>query len=357
MNRGPVLRRARADLWRLALVIPLQGPAGLFGASCEAVGELLAHDLNAAGGVLGREVVLEIVDGGAAPSRVAAEVSRLADAGHIDAVSGWHISSVRNALAPVLAGRIPYAYSSLYEGGETRPGVYCCGETPRQQIAPALRWLRDNTGTRKWFVVGDDYVWPQQSLSAVRQFAAELGLDLVGGAFVKLGGGNMRTVVEQVARSGCESVLMLLVGQDAVQFNRAFARRGLQDSILRFSPLMDENMLLASGADATRGLVVASGYFRSLTDGNAMELVRGYTGLHGPVAPAIGAAAESCYEGGQLLAAMARHAGRLDDLNPVPHGIAYEGPRGTIEFQGIEAKQRIHLAVANGFDFDIVTCL
>jgi urea transport system substrate-binding protein len=103
--------------------------------------------------------------------------------------------------------------------------------------------------------------------------------------------------------------------------------------------------------------VVASGYFRSLTDGNAMELVRGYTGLHGTVAPAIGAAAESCYEGGQLLAAMARRSGRFDDPDPVPHGIAFEGPRGTVEFHGNEARQRIHLAVANGFDFDIVTCL
>ncbi len=45
---------------------------------------------------------------------------------------------------------------------------------------------------------------------------------------------------------------MLLVGQDAVDFNRAFAQRGLHEELLRFSPLMDENMLIASGHDATQ---------------------------------------------------------------------------------------------------------
>ncbi|MDT0323980.1 ABC transporter substrate-binding protein, partial [Streptomyces millisiae] len=119
---------------------------------------------------MGREVHIEVVDGGAPPSAVAAEVRRLIDGGHVDAVSGWHISSVRHALAPVVAGRVPYSYPALYEGGERRRGIYCCGETPDQQIAPALRWMRDNLGIRKWFVVGDDYVWPRTSLSEVRRY-------------------------------------------------------------------------------------------------------------------------------------------------------------------------------------------
>ncbi len=346
-----------ADVWRLAMVVPLQGPAGIFGPSCEAVGELVARDLNAAGGVLGREVEIEVVDGGAPPATVAATVEGLLRAGRIDAVSGWHISSVRRALAPVLAGRIPYAYTALYEGGEDRPGVYCTGETPRMQLEPALRWLRDNAGVRRWFVVGDDYVWPRLSLAAVRRYAARLGLELAGGAFVELGSGRMDSAVERVARSGSDAVLMLLVGQDAVRFNRAFARHGLQDSILRFSPLMDENMLLASGAEATRGMVVASAYFPSLVDANSMELQGRYAALHGSRAPVLGGVAESCYEGAQLLSTLIQRSGSLTDLGGVADGIAYDGPRGTVEFRDRVARQRVYLAVANGFDFDVITAL
>ncbi len=50
-----VLDRVRAAQWRVAMVVPLQGPAGLFGPSCEAIGELAVHDINNTGGVLGRE--------------------------------------------------------------------------------------------------------------------------------------------------------------------------------------------------------------------------------------------------------------------------------------------------------------
>lgn len=347
----------RDNEWRLAMVVPLQGPAGLFGPSCEAVGDLVAHDLNAAGGVLGREVQIEVVDGGAPPAAVAAEVKRLIDDGRIDAVSGWHISSVRHALAPVVAGRVPYAYPALYEGGERRRGIYCCGETPDQQIEPALRWMRDNLGIRKWFVVGDDYVWPRISLSEVRRYVHELSLDLVGGSFVALGHGDIVRLVDKVAQSRCEAVLMLLVGQDAVDFNRAFAQRGLHEELLRFSPLMDENMLIASGHDATQGLFVAASYFRSMVGRNSMELLDRYLAVNGTSAPALGSAAESCYEGAYFLAEMMRRAGNGADIEAVADGVAYDSPRGTVEFSGNGTFQPVHLAVADGVDFQIVTTL
>lgn len=346
------------DTWRIAMVIPLCGPAGLFGPSCEAIAELAAYELNAAGGVLGREVTLSIVDGGAPPAAVAAEVAGLVAAGRVHAVSGWHISSVRNVLAPVVAGRVPYAYTPLYEGGERRPGIFCSGETPRLQIAPALRWLRDNLGTRRWFVVGDDYVWPRRSAAAIRRFAHELDLLIAGEAFAPLGG-DVASLVTRVASVDCDGVLMLLVGQDAVEFNRRFAALGLDARLLRFSPLMEENMLLASGSAATAGLFVAAAYFRSLVNADAMDLLGRYVHLHGPDAPALNNAAESCYEGLHTLAALARRAGSVDlpALNAAIDGVAYHGPRGTIEFHGQQAAQRVHLAIANGYDFEVITRL
>ncbi len=350
---------SRASALRVALVVPLQGPAGLFGPSCEAISELAVRELNDAGGILGREVALEVVDGGAPPAQVASSVRRLVDAGEIDAVTGWHISSVRNALAPVLADRVPYVYTSLYEGGESRSGIYCSGEIPRVQIQPALRWLRDNCGARTWFVAGDDYVWPRGSADAIRRYARELDLQIVGEAFVGLGSGDMARLVRRVETSACDGVLMLFVGQDAVRFNRRFAARGLHEQMLRFSPLMEENMLLASGAEATRNLFASAAYFRSLVTADAMDLLGRYVHLHGPAAPPLNNAAESCYEGLHTLAELARRAGTPDmrAFNAAIDGVAYDGPRGTVEFHGQQAAQHVHLAAAQGCDFDPITRL
>ncbi|MEU3766706.1 substrate-binding domain-containing protein [Amycolatopsis keratiniphila] len=351
--------RPRDDTWRVAMVVPLQGPAGLFGPSCEAITELAVHELNESGGILGRQVEAEVVDGGGTPAQVAGDLRRLVDSGRVDAVSGWHISSIRHALAPVVADRIPYVYTSLYEGGERRSGIFCTGETPRCQIEPALRWLRDHLGTRRWFVVGDDYVWPHRSTRAIRQYAKDLDLRITGEAFVGLGAGDMSTVVRGIEQSTSDGVLMLLVGQDAVRFNRAFAAHGLSDRLVRFSPLMEENMLLASGANATGNLYVSAAYFRSMVTADAMDLLGRYVDRNGPGAPALNNAAESCYEGLHTLAELVRRAGtpELPALNAAIDGVAYHGPRGTVEFRGQQADQHVHLAVADGYDFEVLTRL
>jgi urea transport system substrate-binding protein len=353
------LRRDGSPDFTIAMVVPLQGTAGLFAPSCEAMSDLVVHDLNQAGGILGREVKVELVDGGDNPHRVAAHVDALVSEGSIDAVTGWHISSVRHALAPVVADRVPYVYPALYEGGETRGGIYCGGETPRLQIEPALRWMRNEMGLRRWFVVGDDYVWPRRSALAVNTFARELGLEIVGEAFVDLGDHEINQVIKRISETDCDGVLMLLVGQDAVTFNRRFARAGLDEHMVRFTPFMDENMVIASGPMATANLYVSSSYFRSLVDANSMDLTNRYIALHGAGAPPISAVSESCYEGGYLLAGLIQRAGSatIADIDAAMDGMAYEGPRGTVEFHGRSAHQAIHLASASGLDLEIVTTL
>ncbi len=88
----------------VALVVPLHGSAGIFGPSCELCAELAVAEVNASDGVLGRELHLSVIDGAGPPSAVADEVGALAAAGLVDAVVGWHISAVRQVVAPRIGG-------------------------------------------------------------------------------------------------------------------------------------------------------------------------------------------------------------------------------------------------------------
>jgi urea transport system substrate-binding protein len=192
-----------------------------------------------------------------------------------------------------------------------------------------------------------------------RAYAHELGLVITGSKFIGLGADEVNGLVDQVEAADSDGVLMLLVGQDAVDFNRHFAMRGLDERLIRFSPLMEENMLLASGVSATKRLFVTAGYFRSLVNTDAMDLLGRYVRLHGQDAPSLNNAGESCYEGLQALAELVRRAGKseLRALNAAADGLAYHGPRGTIEFHDRQAAQQVHLAVADGFDFDVIVQL
>ncbi len=359
LDRHPELRTCPAATLRLGLVIPLQGPAGIFGPSCEACAELAAEEFNLGSGVLGRELHLVVIDGGGPPRQVAAEVDALVSAGALDAVTGWHLSSVRQAIVDRIAGRVPYVYAPLYEGGEAAPGVFLAGETPGIQVLPALRWLVRERGVRRWCIVGDDYVWPHGTARAARRYIREVGGELCDTYFLPLGTQDFEAVLRRIERSGADAVLMLLVGQDAVIFNRAFARVGLDERCLRFSPLMEENMLLGSGADSTRGLYAAAGYFDALPTGDNLDFHNLYVRRFGPDAPTLNSLGESCYEGVRLFAALAQRAGNLDAMRMcrVADTVGYDGPRGAVHLRDRHLRQRVYLAEANGLDFEIITAL
>ncbi|GFJ88076.1 substrate-binding domain-containing protein [Phytohabitans rumicis] len=281
----------------IALVYPMQGPAGMFGPTCELCARLAVEEINAAGGVLGRELRLVPVDGGARPERVAAEVEALVTMGAVDGVTGWHISSVRQAVAPRVAHLVPYVYTALYEGGERTEGVFMTSETPADQLLPAMRLLARERRIRRWYVVGNDYVWPRHTARKAQRYAVECGGRVCGEAYLALGTHDYRAVLRRIEQSGADAVVMLLVGSDAVRFNRAFARAGLDARCLRLSTLMDENMLLASGARATGGLYSTAGFFAGLVTQENLDFHGRYAHRFGVEAPPLGSLGESCYEG------------------------------------------------------------
>ena len=358
------LQRRPGDAWHdtlhVGLVIPLQGPAGMFGPSCEASARLAADEINAASGVLGRELRLVPIDGGRRPGRVADEVDCLISAGAIDAVTGWHISAVRQAVAPRTAGRVPYVYTALYEGGERTPGVFLTGETPDLQLYPAMRWMARNLGVRRWFIVGDDYVWPRASAVAARRYAQRLGGEICGESYVGLGSEDFAPVLDRLEGDvRPDGVLMLLVGEDAVQFNRAFAGRGLHERMVRLSTLMDENMLLATGPGGTGELYAAAGFFESLGTASSMQFLAGYTRRHGVLAPAATSLGESCYEGTRLLAELWRRCGSTD-LTAVcarAEATGYDGPRGPVQLTDRHLRQPVYVARADGLEFEVLARL
>jgi urea transport system substrate-binding protein len=345
------------DAINIALVIPLHGSAGLFGPSCELCALLACEEVNAGAGVLSRQLSLRVVDGASSPEVVAGELDLLITAGVVDAVVGWHISAVRVAVAPRIAGRVPYVYTALYEGGERTPGVFLTGEVPSRQLLPPMRWLARERKAKRWYILGNDYVWPRASAAVVRRHAKEYSIDIAGSAFVGLGAEQFEMQLRQVEEIRPDAVLMLLVGQDAVQFNRAFAARGLPDVCQRFSPLMEENMLLATGADAAAGICSAAGYFETLVTAESLEFEARYVRRFGPQAPTLNSLGESCYEGIKLLTSLIRHAGSLDTLAmaAVADSTSYEGARGALSLHNRHVDQRVYLADARGLDFDVVT--
>ncbi|WP_235683520.1 substrate-binding domain-containing protein [Mycolicibacterium fluoranthenivorans] len=349
------LSRSDAPMVNVALVIPRSGSAGIYGPSCEACAELAISDLNDTSGLFGRQVRLVPVDGSRAPAAVAADIARMIDHGAIDAVTGWHISPVRKAIARVTAGRVPYVYGPLYEGGERTPGLFLTGETPSRQLLPAMDWMKAEYGIDRWIVIGNDYIWPRQTGAAAASHARGNGVPLVAEIYVPLGTQDFSAAIRDVELTSATGVLLLLVGGDGVAFNRQFAATGLDGAVPRLSPHVEENMLMASGSDSNHGLFAAAGYFEALNTTASMDFAAHYYRRYGPAAPALNSIGESCYEALTLFVALASRAGSLDiaAMTAAAANLTYISPRGEVSMCGNQMSQDVYVAEAIDLEFEV----
>lgn len=344
----------RGDALAIAFVVPMHGPTGIYGPSCLACGELAAEELNESSGIAGRPVELVTVDAGRDPELVGAEVAGLVSSGRVQAVAGWHISAVRQAITRRVGGQVVYAFAAMHEGRDDTPGVFMIGERPVNQLLPATAWMREQLGVGRWAIVGNDYVFPRVTGATVRAALACGPSSLVREHYVPLGTTDFRPVLRELGGGDIDGVIMLLMGQDAVHFNRQFGRAGLSASLSRLSPAVEENTLLGAGASANERLYAAAAYFDGLMTSESGELARRYYARFGHFAPALNAVGESCYEAIRFLARVGEVCGSLDvSAAARMQGDQYDSPRGLMRLDGNLVDQDVYLAAADGVEFEI----
>lgn len=348
--------RRRNDRLRIALLVPLSGPAGLWGPSCQVSATLAAREINSRRGLLGREVELVFMDAGGEPGAIADATLDLITEGGAEAVIGMHISAVRQALVSALRGRIPYVYTPVYEGGERSPNVFLTGETPALQLRPPIHWLSEYRNARRWYFIGNDYVWPRVSHRAARRYVTASGGTVVGEAYIPFGCEDYGAAIDLIRRTKPDTILLSMVGNDSISFNRAFGQSGLARHIRRLSAASEENTLLGIGVENAENLYFAAGYLACLgTPDNTAFLDRYYAafGKHAPVPNTIG---QSCYEGMRLYAEMVARAKSTDVrlLLRASEGLSYRGTRGQVAVRQRHLRSDIYLAEADGIEFRVV---
>ncbi len=295
-------------------------------------------------------------DAGGCLDDVVGVASDIVEADEADIIMGAHISAVRVALRPVFAGRIPYIYTPVYEGGEKTPGVMAIGETPGDLSRPAIEWLAKAKRASRWYLIGSDYVWPWLSHKAIKKYIADSGGRVVGEEFVPVGEHDHSAHIARIRAARPDVVLVSLIGTDSVVFNRAFAEHGLASKMLRLGGAMDETVLLGIGADNSENLFCASGYFVE-TGTRENDLFRSNCeSCYGRNAPPIGSLAQSNYEGLRFLETAASRAKSVA-IKPLLSAVAnieYRGARGAIGIRGGKAKMPIYFAEADGLDFRLI---
>ncbi len=289
-------------IYRIGAIIPQSGTAGIYGPSCKSCLTLAQNEINEKGGISGHRVEIAYIDGNKPASVIGREVQTLLDTKALHALIGMHDSDIRKTVAHVNKGRVIYIYTPGFEGGHRADGLICFGETPSQQIRPAMEWLRKSKSIKSWCFIGSDFSWPRQLRTYLKTIAKQADIEIKETYFVEPGTTRFGEYLDGMEEAKPDAVFFALVGDEAVQFNRSFGRREALKETLRFGPLFEENTLLAVGEDNAQHLYTAGGYFSCLDSPENIAFKEKYFYRSGANAPEINMLSVSSYSALHLLA-------------------------------------------------------
>jgi branched-chain amino acid transport system substrate-binding protein len=348
---------------KIGVIAEKTGPLSPMGIANANVAQMVVDDINASGGLLGRQLELHLEDGATIDSVAAAKATKLVEHDHVDVLFGGIYSSTRQAIkgAAVTKGRKLYIYPEQYEGQESDPLIFCTGPVPAQQLEPLIPWLMQKTGAKKFYLPSADYIWPRVMNKKVRELVTANGGQIVGEEYHPLDRTDYGETVERITASRADVVFNTIVPPGLAPFFKelhgsGFTKRGGQLICTYF----DENFFNFVPAHHIDGLYSCLDYYQELSDPFSRQLLDRYNKMFpGSAQFTAGSACTGLYRGIRLWASAVKEAGSLDQgrvISALDHARISEGPGGPAEMVPGQhhVRMNMYIAQAAGGKFKIV---
>ena len=297
---------------------------------------LAAEEINADGGVLGKQLEVVSEDGASEPTKFAERAGKLIQQDCTAAVFGGWTSSSRKAMLPVFeSNNALLFYPVQYEGLESSKNIFYTGATTNQQIIPALDYLAEQ-GTKTIFLVGSDYVFPRTANKIINAYAAAHGMEVVGEEYTPLGSTEFSTIVNKVRDSGADAVFNTLIGDSNVAFFRQYTSVGLTAADMPVvSVSIAEEEVPGIGLENIEGQLTAWDYYQTLDTPANAAFVTAFKDKYG-ADRVTSDPMEAAYTSLYLWKAMVEKAGsfEVDKVRDAADGVSFEAPEGTVTVNG-----------------------
>jgi ABC-type branched-subunit amino acid transport system substrate-binding protein len=351
---------------KVGVITDQTGPLSVMGIANANVAKMVIADINASGGLLGRQVELYLEDSETTDSVGAAKATKLVQQDKVDVIFGGIYSSMRQAIKgpAVVDGKKLYVYPEQYEGQECDPLIFCTGPVPAQQVEPLIPWLMRETGAKQFYLPSADYVWPHVLNDKVREVVAANGGEIVGEDYYPLDHTDYAQTIERITSSGAEVVFNTIVPPGLGFFleglhESGFTKRGGHLVCTYF----DENVLDMVPTEWVEGLYSCLDFYQDVTDPFSQQLVAQYDRLFpGSAKFTAGTASTGMYRGLKLWQAAVTEAGSLsqdDVIAALDHARIADGPGGPAEMVPGQhhVRMNMYIAQATGGQFRVVKSL
>jgi branched-chain amino acid transport system substrate-binding protein len=339
-----------ATAWSADKTIKIGVPVGLSGANsviAPAVvqaSELAVDEINASGGILGRKVELVVADDGSGAMGAQKAYDSLIFSSKVDVIIGMETSAARNAALPIVSrGKIPYLYTSFYEGRSCNKWMFITGWVPEQQSSAVVDYLMEAKNARNFFLVGSDYAFGRGVLEFTRKYIEKAGGKVVGEEYLPMDGSDWTAIISKIRSSAPDAMISCTAGgAPNVSLGKQLKSAGI--GIPYGNMAIDEGTAQSMGSDAA-GMIFAASYITSLDTPENKAFLAAMQKKFGNAMKTPNDLSVPQYDGIYLYKAAAEKAGSTDSEKVVEAlgQVSVKGPRGVIKVDPINRHAALNM--------------
>ncbi len=240
--------------------------------------ELMAiEEINSAGGVLGKKIEPIIEDPASDFEKGFPEkAKKLLQSDKVACVFGcWTSASRKSVLSIFEKNNGLLFYPVQYEGNECSKNVIYTGAAPNQQILPAVDYLVEKMGKKKWYLLGSDYVFPRTANQIIiAQLKSKYKLDPVNdeeagtkarAKYVPLTQKDFKNVVDDIKAKDPDVIFSTINGDSNLPFYRELAANNIKaDKVPVCAVSVGEDELRGLDPPVVQGHLAAWNYFQTV---------------------------------------------------------------------------------------------
>ena len=263
---------AAKDTIKVGVLHSLSGTMAISETTLKDTVLMMIEDQNKKGGLLGKQLEAVVVDPASNWPLFAEKTRELISKANVDVIFGCWTSVSRKSVLPVieeLNGLMFYPVQ--YEGEESSKNVFYTGAAPNQQAIPAVDYLMNEIGAKRWVLAGTDYVYPRTTNKILQAYLKAKGVkdsDIMIN-YTPFGHSDWQSIVSDIKKFGSQgkktAVVSTINGDANVPFYKELGNQGLSAEdipVVAFS--VGEEELSGIDTKPLVGHLAAWNYFMSV---------------------------------------------------------------------------------------------
>ena len=261
-----------ADTIKVGVLHSLSGTMAISETTLKDTMLMLIDEQNKAGGLLGKQLEAVVVDPASDWPLFAEKARELIAKEKVAAVFGCWTSVSRKSVLPVFEELNSLLfYPVQYEGEESSKNVFYTGAAPNQQAIPAVDYLMNEIGAKRWVLAGTDYVYPRTTNKILEAYLKAKGVaeeDIMIN-YTPFGHSDWQSIVADIKKFGSAgkktAVVSTINGDANVPFYKELGNQGISAEdipVVAFS--VGEEELSGIDTGPLVGHLAAWNYFMSV---------------------------------------------------------------------------------------------